>query len=159
MARMTRVLLIVALAAVVVAAVGGGIHLGWRSHFGGRSGQLQPNAPLTVTAVRIQLQKYVEAEKDGNRVNIPKIISTIDTPDLYLVLVRRDGREIRTATFTNMPVGNGLKWELDAPLPLSAIAEVRVFDAGVVSDDLLDRVLVDHPRESGGLFDFLFLEE
>lgn len=123
--------------------------------------QPEPPPPM-VQRVRIELQKYVDADVKGSRLNVPKRPNLVnfDTPDYYLELHLRGNIILKTEPHIDTPIGNGLEWYLAAPVQLADIHEVRVFDAGLMSDTLIDRVNVRQRRyEEGQLFNFHLLED
>ena len=113
---------------------------------------------IVVHKVRIVLQKYIDASVDENSIDVPKRpeFLRIEDPDYYLEIVLRDDEVIKTAMHKNTPIGNGLEWFLEKPIPLSQFYEVRLFDKELVGSDYVDRVLVTSGSEQGQYFDFHF---
>jgi hypothetical protein len=60
--------------------------------------------------------------------------------DHYLRLFFSDGQEIRTQTYKNIPIGNGLFWQLDEPRHVGDFQRIEVWDHNVFRDSMLDRV-------------------
>jgi hypothetical protein len=81
-------------------------------------------------------------------IDLRKLEEVFDTPDYYLELLTEQGA-IRTKTFKDTRVGNGLTFKLPVPVPLSAVKELIIWDDNVGSDKQIDRL--DHPtRETDG---------
>ena len=81
-------------------------------------------------------------------IDLRKLEEVLDIPDYYLELLADQG-SIRTKTFKDTRVGNGLTFKLPVPVPLSAIKELRIWDENVGTDKQVDRV--DRPaREVDG---------
>ncbi len=153
---------IITIAAAFLAGIGAaaGIWLLWPHLPVGKDHA--PPPPAMVQRVRIELQKYVDAEVEGSRLNVPKRPSlfNLDTPDYFLELQLRGDAVIRTITHVDTPVGNGIEWQLSEPIRLEDIYEVRLYDAGVVRNALVDRVTVNRKRyEEGQLFNFHLLAD
>ena len=101
------------------------------------------------------LQKYYDVQDDGTIHTIqlatkPGMVGQASealrlinpgTPDLYLKIKTSDA-EVRTFTHTDTPIGNGLKWSLDAPLRMRDVREIEVWDEDPVRDNFADRVAV-----------------
>jgi hypothetical protein len=63
------------------------------------------------------------------------------TADFYLKLFLPDGSELKLQPFDDTPLGNGLTWTLDKPIPLDQIARVEVWDDNsMLPDKQLDRI-------------------
>jgi paraquat-inducible protein A len=69
-------------------------------------------------------------------------------PDLYIELVTPQGN-VRTGTRSNAAIGNGMEWQLEAPLALESISEALVMDEDALRDDQLDRVAVRERKSVG----------
>ena len=81
-------------------------------------------------------------------IDMQKFEEVLDVPDYYLELSTEQG-SIRTKTFKDTRVGNGLTWKLPVPVPLSAVKELRVYDENIGNDKMMDRI--DQPgRETNG---------
>ena len=78
-------------------------------------------------------------------------------PDLYVVLQLKNGLQVRTATRSNTPVGNGISWKIDKGLPLSSVEEVLLYDEDYFGDDVLDRVHISQPKAKGQSYEFELL--
>lgn len=88
----------------------------------------------TVTAIRLTIKpgpvgQFAEAKRQVRPSN----------PDLYLKL-HLQGIARNTRVFKNMPIGNGLTWNLDDPLDFKAIRRIEVWDDDTFGDTLLDQV-------------------
>ena len=70
-------------------------------------------------------------------------------PDLYLKL-HLQGIERTTRTFKDMPIGNGLVWNLDDPLDIKAIRRIEVWDDDTFGDTLLDQVSIANTWSAEG---------
>jgi hypothetical protein len=91
----------------------------------------------TVTEIRI-------TAKPG--IDLSKIEEILDTPDYYLEVLTEPG-SVKTETFGDTRVGNGLTFKLPVPLRVADVTEVKVWDEDAVGKDkLIDRV--DHPGRS-----------
>ena len=71
------------------------------------------------------------------------IIMSDNEQDFYVIITLKNGKTVRLATQENMLIGNGLTWNLTAPLPLENITELSLWDDDPISDDHLDRVSMD----------------
>jgi len=96
--------------------------------------------PGTVNEIRI-------TAKPG--IDLRKLEEVFDIPDYYLELLTDQGA-IRTKTFKDTRVGNGLTFKLPVPVPLSAVKELKIWDEETVGKDKqVDRL--DRPsRETDG---------
>lgn len=142
--------------AAVVAAAGGGWY--YVNHVA-RGENTEPEIE-TVSTIRIELRKYVDADVEGSKVDIPRVISYLGNPnDLYLVIKKYDGDPIKLKTHWDTPIGNGLRWSVDPPVMMNEISEIHIKDADTFSDDLVDRVIVDGRKQSGEYFDVIMLAE
>lgn len=74
-------------------------------------------------------------------------------PDYFLKLVV-DGESIQLPRKDNTPIGNGLAWELESPIPLTRLSEITIHDHGMLTNKLLDRVSVSGWKEMGQDFTF-----
>ena len=104
-----------------------------------------PVGPDTVSQVLVK----VKPGPSGVQVETKQNWLGFDTPDLYLKVKLVDDAQLKTRPFNDTPIGSGLLFELDDPLPLAAVEEVQVWDADAVGDDLVDRVrrdVDDDPR-------------
>jgi len=79
-----------------------------------------------VTAVRVK----------STGIAIPNIMSS---PDFYVELVLKDGTAQDTASYTDTPIGGGLTFDLPAPVSLSDISQVVLYDDDLLRDEMLDR--------------------
>jgi len=82
-------------------------------------------------------------------IDLRKLEEVLDTPDYYLELLADQG-SIRTKTFKDTRVGNGLTFKLPVPVPLAAVSELKIWDEETIGKDKqIDRV--DRPaREVDG---------
>lgn len=63
------------------------------------------------------------------------------TADFYLKLFAPDGGELKLPPFDDTPLGNGLTWPLEKPIPLDDLARVEVWDDNsMLPDKQLDRI-------------------
>lgn len=91
----------------------------------------------TVTEIRI-------TGKPG--IDLSKIEEILDTPDYYLEVLTEPG-SVKTETFGDTRVGNGLTFALPVPLRVMDITEVKVWDEDTLGKNkLIDRV--DRPGRS-----------
>lgn len=60
--------------------------------------------------------------------------------DHYLKVFFTDGSELRTETYKNIPIGNGLFWPIDPPRRLEEFHRIEVWDHNLFRDSMLDRV-------------------
>jgi hypothetical protein len=100
--------------------------------------------PGTVSDVRITAKGDIDMQK---------FEEMLDTPDYYLELATDQG-SIRTKTFNDTRLGNGLTWKLPVPVPLSAIKELRVFDEDIRKDKMMDRISAPSRETNGEKFHF-----
>ncbi len=91
----------------------------------------------TVTAVKL-------TTKPGPVGQVREAYDTVKptTPDLYLKLFV-PGREIKTRTFNNQPIGNGVTWNLESPFNVLDIKKVQVWDDDTFGDSQLDNINMD----------------
>lgn len=92
----------------------------------------------------------VESVRVVKASNMPEL-RVLDRPDYYVVVLTHDGDKLQLPTYEDRPMGNGLIWTLPQPPPLDRIAEVQLFDANVISDTMLDRVIVSGAMLTGPL--------
>ena len=89
------------------------------------------NDPGTVSEVRITAKSSLD---------LSKIEELLDTPDYYLELLTEQGA-IRSKTFEDTRLGNGLTFKLPVPVPLSAVKELKIWDEDTMrKDKQVDRV-------------------
>src|SRR6185295_7615856 len=103
-----------------------------------------PSDPGTVNEIRI-------IGKSG--IDLRKLEEVLDTPDYYLELLTDQGA-IRTKTFKDTRVGNGLTFKLPVPVPLAAVKEVKIWDENVGSDKQVDRLDLPTRETDGEKFHF-----
>ena len=72
-------------------------------------------------------------------IDLSKIEEILDTPDYYVEAWSGQGM-IRSATQKDTRVGNGLTFDLPVPMRLADIKEVKVWDANLTGDKLMDRI-------------------
>lgn len=70
------------------------------------------------------------------------------SPDYFVILVLDDGSRIETESYNDVPIGNGLNFELPDPVLLSDISQALLYDDDLISDDM-----IDHADVSGRKFD------
>jgi hypothetical protein len=105
----------------------------------------QRDDPGTVNEVRISAKGDIDMQK---------FEEVLDTPDYYLELVTDQGA-LRTKTFKDTRLGNGLTYKLPVPVPLSAVKELRVYDEGTIGKDkMMDRVESPAREANGEKFHF-----
>lgn len=62
-------------------------------------------------------------------------------PDLYLkITVDGQAEPLRTATFKDIPIGNGLDWKLEKPLLMTQVRSIEVWDEDLIRDRMQDRM-------------------
>lgn len=92
----------------------------------------------TVAAVA---ERVTVRKAPGAMVEMPKL----DNPDYYVVVTLRDGSTLTLPTQEDRPLGNGLVWPLSAggaAVAVDAIDELQLWDDNLISDEMLDRVMV-----------------
>jgi len=100
--------------------------------------------PGTVSDIRITAKGDIDMQK---------FEEVLDVPDYYIELSTDQGA-IRTKTFKDTRVGNGLTWKLPVPVPLAAVKELRVFDEDTMKDRMMDRVANPSRETNGEKFHF-----
>lgn len=91
----------------------------------------------TVTEVRLTASQGID---------IPKLEDVLDTPDYFVEIITELGA-IRSETFDDTPLGNGLSFKLPAPVRLADIREVKVWDENAMrKDSQVDRI--DRPARA-----------
>ena len=83
-------------------------------------------------------------------IELPRLFGN---PSFYLRIRTLQGIQ-RLDTKTRTPIGNGLVWTLEQPVPLASIYEAELFEDGILSDKLVDRVAINDRREVGQRFQF-----
>lgn len=91
-------------------------------------------------------------------IDLSKLEEVFDTPDYYIV-VRTEPGTVRTPTFADTRIGNGLTFQLPVPLRMQDILEVKVFDENVRTDTLVDRIDQPGRQTDGGRFHFALMGE
>ena len=74
-------------------------------------------------------------------------------PSFYIRVRTLQGIQ-RLDTKSRRPIGNGLVWLLEQPVPLGSIYEAELLEDGLFSDKLVDRVTINDRREVGQRFQF-----
>lgn len=119
----------------------------------------QPDS-LAVTVTRVRIANSVTLANPSATAQefVEKLKTLGSNPSLYLEIVVDGADEpIKTAVRTDTPIGNGLTFDLPAPMPLRQLREVQVRDEGWFSNKMIDRVDVDAPAEQGQIFSFTML--
>lgn len=83
-------------------------------------------------------------------VELPRLLGN---PSFYVRVCTLQGIQ-RLDTKARTPIGNGLVWTFEQPVPLASIYEVKLFEDGLFSDKLVDRVAINDRREAGQRFQF-----
>lgn len=103
-----------------------------------------------VTAVRVTLCAGAEEPGDG--------ILGRDAPDYRLDLrgldLHGEGDWLDCGTYEDRPVGDGLVWEVPVPMPLAALAELRLTEVDALDDDRLEELVLDGRVVVGRAFRF-----
>ena len=101
----------------------------------------------TVNEVRITLKPGID---------LSKVEDVLDTPDYYLELWTAQGH-LRTETFKDIRVGNGLTFKLPVPVRLADVTELKVWDEDVRKGSLVDRVDKPTRDTAGEKFNFALM--
>jgi hypothetical protein len=145
----------------------------WVRAFGRRDGNGSPPSSLQTRAsnlygwselglgliILVAASLFVSPARTVNRVQLTRKETFLELPRLfgspsyYLQFLTLSGpRQLEKKP--GVPIGNGLVWLLERPEPLAQVYEVQVFEAGMFSDRLVDRVRVSGRRATGQRFQF-----
>jgi hypothetical protein len=77
----------------------------------------------------------------------------LGNPDLYLKITLADKPDaIRTVTFKDMPIGNGLDWQLEKPVLMTEVRSIEVWDEDLIRDRMQDRMTMGTWTAEGQTF-------
>jgi paraquat-inducible protein A len=94
--------------------------------------------------------KQIHVTRKETFIELPRLLGN---PSFYVQVQTLEGSQ-RLDTKFRTPMGNGLMWTLKKSVPLPSIYGIEIFEAGLFSDKLVDRVTINDRREVGQHFQF-----
>lgn len=80
--------------------------------------------------------------------------SLTEQSDYYIVALTHAGERFSTDAYRDIPIGNGLRFELPEPISLSELAHLCLVDEDILDDDVLEQVEVNGRKMTGQNYHF-----
>lgn len=94
--------------------------------------------------------EQVHVTRKETFIELPRLFGN---PSFYVQVRTFEGVQ-HLDTKPRTPIGNGLMWKLEQPVPLANVYEVQIFEQGLLTDKLVDRVTTNSRHAIGQRFQF-----
>lgn len=80
--------------------------------------------------------------------------SFVETPDYYVIAIYDSGKVVRSNTYTDIPIGNGLRFDFPQRLAPLQLANLCLMNENIISDDVIEQVEVSGSTMKGQRYQF-----
>jgi hypothetical protein len=80
--------------------------------------------------------------------------SFIETPDYYVIALHDNGKGVRSNMYTDIPIGNGLRFDFPQLLRPPHLAYLCLMNENIITDDVIEQVEVNGSTMKGQRYQF-----